>query len=382
MDSTPSPPAVTPSRLWSLDVLRGACALAVFLCHWHLWSDFAPRGAFERFVRGFLENGYSAFVNLTWPTGGHHPAVICFFVLSGFCIHYPAALRTLDGQPHPAWSVYFRRRFRRIMPAFWAACLLGLIFVLVEARHPSGSILLGEHATGSPGEISLRFAGLSGFYPREIFGGNYPLTTVAVEIVMYALYPAFHYFASRGHWTGLGLAFLALQVVALQLLNFLTPFWVFNSVLMLGIFWYVGALAADRFVKGRAHVRGIWFLLSWLGFLGLKGIPHFYGLNIIRQDAWAVVCALGMLWALGREARDPGARGRPLIRAMRYSGRISYSVYAMHAPAIMLATWLMIVVIGNRDYLLQLGATFTAALVATMVTFYGVERMFYRPRVE
>lgn len=353
----------------------------MFLSHWHLWSDFAPSGRAERFVRAFGENCYDTFVALTWPTGGHHPAVICFFVLSGFCIHYPFAQRALNAQPIAPWGEYFRRRFRRIMPAYWAACLLGLVFVAFELWRPSGSELLALHATAPFSEIVVRFTGLSGLYPREIFAGNYLLNTVAVEIVMYALYPWFHYHAIRGRWKILGIVFIAMQVAAVLLLQLVTPFWVFNSVLMLGLFWYLGALAAHFFVNRGARVPGWVFVVSWLAFLGLKMLPHFYGLNVLRQAAWALVCALGILWALHREAMHPESRDRPFVAAMRYSGKISYSLYAVHTPAIMLATWLLVVVVGSHDYFLQLAATFAASVAATLLTYYGVERVFYRPRV-
>jgi hypothetical protein len=47
----------------------------------------------------------------------------------------------------------------------------------------------------------------------------------------------------------------------------------------------------------------------------------------------------------------------------------------------MLATWGLIVFTGNRDYLVQLAATLAATAVATLLTHYRVERVFYRPRV-
>jgi peptidoglycan/LPS O-acetylase OafA/YrhL len=373
-------PAARPHRLWSLDVLRGGCALAVFLCHWHLWSDFAPRGGFERLVRAVGEYCYEAFTTLTWPTGGHHPAVICFFVLSGFCIHYPFAQRALAGLPFPGWKEYFSRRFLRIMPVFWAACLFGLIFVIAESCHATGDPLLATHAAASPGEIIVRFAAMAGLYPREIFAGNYPLITVAVEIVMYALYPLVHYQAVRGRWLGLGLAFAVMQLIAIWLLQFVSPYWVFNSVLMFGLFWYAGALAAHLYVTRRTSVRGIWFVAVWLAYLAVKATPHFYGLTLLKQAVWALVCTFGLLWALRRESLHPAARDRPVVVAMRYSGKISYSLYAMHTPAIMLTTWGLLVFTSNRDYLMQLAATLAATAALTLLAYYGVERVFYRPR--
>ena len=171
-----------------------------------------------------------------------------------------------------------------------------------------------------------------------------------------------------------------MQAGAVLLLRWVTPFWVFNSVFMLGLFWYFGAFAAEQFVRHGARIRGLWFFVAWGAFLGLKAVPHVYGLNILRQAAWALVCTLGILWVLRREERHPDWRDRPLVAAMRFTGRISYSLYAVHTPAIMLATWLLLVGFRQEDYLVQLAANLGASIAATLATYYGVERVFYRPR--
>ncbi len=375
----PSLPAAAPDRLWSLDVLRGVCAGVVFLSHWHLWSNFTPVGVGERFIREFGERLHDAVALLTWPTGGHHPAVIGFFVLSGFCIHYPFERRALAGEPPPGWADYFRRRFLRIMPVYWAACALGLLFVLVEHSAPSGSPLLALHAKSSVWDNVARFVALAGVYPQEIFAGNYILTTVTVEIFMYAAYPLFHRHAMRGNWTQLGGFFLALHLLAIGLLRFFTPYWVFNSIFMLGIFWHAGAFAAHRYLARRANVSGWWLLLSWVGFLALKATPQFYGLNLLKQAMWGLICAVGILWVLQREARHPGAAGSRSIAAFRSLGDLSYSLYAVHTPAIMLATWTLLRA-GVHNYSVQLAATLGASLAATLAVHFGIERAFYRPR--
>lgn len=378
MESAASPPAAAPTRLWSLDALRGACAGIVFVSHWHLWANFPPHGAFERAIRAVGEAGHEAFTTLAWPTGAHHPAVIGFFVLSGFCIHYPFERRALAGAAPPDWPDYFRRRFRRIMPVYWAACALGLIFAIAENTHPSGSALLHLHATAPVCDVLVRFAGLAGLYPHEIFAGNYILTTVAVELLMYAGYPLFFRYAARGAWRGLGATFLILHLVAILLLPFVTPFWVFNSPFMLGIFWYAGALTARLYLAGRGRLRFSWVLLAWLGFMALKAIPHFYGLNLLKQAAWGLVCALGILWAVRQEELRPCWRDHPVAAFLRRAGDVSYSLYAMHTPALMLATWALLLV-GIRSYSAQLAATLAASLAATLVVHYSLERHFYRP---
>ncbi len=380
MDNAGTPPAA-PARLWSLDVLRGLCAGIVFLSHWHLWSDFAPRPGFEAALRRAGDIGHDTLSLLMWPTGGHHPAVLGFFVLSGFCIHYPFERRALAGTRETRWPDYFRRRFWRIMPVYWAACALGLVFVAAETFRPSGSPLLTLHAMSSAGDALIRAVGLAGVVPREIFAGNYILTTVTVEIFMYAAYPIFHRFACRGRWRELWLAFFALHLGSIVMLRFFTPYWVFNSVFMLGLFWHAGAYAAHLYLTGRGRVSGLWLLLTWAIFLVLKYVPHFIGLNLLKQAAWGVVCTLGILWAVELERRRPHLGDLGLTRALRSVGTISYSLYAMHTPAIMLASWALLH-LGSRDYLLQLAATMAASVAATAAAHYGLERTFYRPRVD
>jgi hypothetical protein len=46
----------------------------------------------------------------------------------------------------------------------------------------------------------------------------------------------------------------------------------------------------------------------------------------------------------------------------------------------MLATWALLTFAGTPDYFAQLAATFAASAAATLLAYYGVERVFYRPR--
>ncbi|MEO7414813.1 MAG: acyltransferase [Opitutaceae bacterium] len=372
-----SPPA---PRLWTLDALRGACALIVFLNHWHLWSNFAPDGRWQHAVRRGGDLLYALLHEVSWPPGGHHPAVICFFVLSGFCIHYPYENRARAAFAGFDWPDYFRRRFWRIMPVYWTASLLGLALIAVEMARPSGSQLLQLHTEATTAGVAVRFAGLAGIYPREIFAGNYILNTVAVEMLMYALYPLFIRFASRGAWRTLGCIFSLGYLSTLLLVEVATPYWVFNSVFMLGIFWFLGAYAAHVFVVSQSCIRGLWPALAWITFTGLKFIPYFHGRNLVIQLCWGLVCALGILWLLGRERANLVKTSAGTKSVLQYFSRISYALYAVHTPVLMLATWSLLVTTHRQNYPLQLITGFLASAAATLAVYYGVERVFYRPR--
>ena len=366
-------------RYWTLDVLRGVCALIIFFSHWILFSNFTPAGAIENGIHRALHAAADAFAQLFWPLGANHPAVICFFVLSGFCIHIAYARDAQAGRRDVSWRGFYRRRFFRIMPVYWTATLLGCVFVAYEIRHPSGSPLLHLHAESSPIQLLVRFAGATDLYPHEIIAGNLPLNTVGIELLCYAAYPLFYAQAARGRWLGLGVFFLLLEGVGELLLRFASPFWVYNTVLMFGLFWFAGAFLADLVTRhGPRRCIGP-LIVTWALFIVLNQLPHFYGLSVIKQNVCGLGCYFGVQQALYLESRRVELGSTPVLRLMRFAGEISYSTYAVHTPILLLTTAALLQA-GITRYSIQLAATLTAAVAGTLVVYFQIERVFYRPR--
>ncbi len=361
-------------------MLRGACALTVFLNHWPLWSNFAPAGELETGVRTLLDGIYRVFIQLTWPTGGQHPALIGFFVLSGFCVHLPFERKIGLREWQPDWRGYLRRRFWRIMPVYWVGVGLGLLAVTAEHWRPTGDGLLALHTTASPWQVAARLGGWAGVWPEEIFAGNYILHTVGSEIVIYAVYPLFFVAAAAGRWWLLGLGALGLQLLALPLMQVVDPFVIFPSVVMMGLFWYFGALAAHLHVRRAWTVPGWWLGALWAGFLLLQRTPHFFGLNMIKQLIWGLLCTLVVVWLVGWESRHASARGRIGSRFLCWTGDISYPLYAVHTPVILLTNWALLVFGTGRSYGLQLALNLMVPLVVTLVVHHSIEKRLYRPR--
>jgi len=359
-------------------MLRGVCALTVFLNHWPLWSNFAPHGAAETSAHDGLAWFYHVFIQLTWPTGGQHPALIGFFVLSGFCIHLPFERRMGEAGWRPEWRAYFGRRGRRILPVYWVGVSLGLLFVVAEYWRPSGDGLLMLHSQATPLQIAARYGGWSGLWPEEIFAGNYILHTVGTEIVIYAAYPGFFWLAASGRWRLLLLLAVGLHLLLLPLLQVIDPFVLFPGVVVMGLFWYLGALAAHLRVRQAWTPRGWWLGALWAGFLALQMTPHFFGLNLIKQALWGVLCMFGLLWIVAWECRHEKARGRLLTRFLCWTGDISYPLYAVHTPVILLTNWALITFGPTRSYTAQLGLNLWVPLAVTLAVHYGIERRFYR----
>ncbi|MEN9634643.1 MAG: hypothetical protein RL077_3047 [Verrucomicrobiota bacterium] len=359
--------------------MRGACALVVFLNHWFLYSNFAPVGSIETWIHGWLLLVYNGFTALTWPTGGQHPAVIGFFVLSGFCIHGPFERRLMTGGARIAWRNYFVRRSLRIMPVYWTGALLGLVLLAVVGWRPPGDVLLSLHTMATPAQIAARLGGYSGLWPEEVYVGNVTLGSVAVEILIYIAYPLFYSGAAAGRWWLLGVVAIGLQLAALPLWPFIPPIVLFGSVLVMVFFWFLGALAAHLREKHAWRVSGWWIFGVWVLFLVLKQIPHFYGLNMLKQAVWGVVCMLVIGWLLDWEKRYEFLKGRATWQLLRWFGTISYPLFAIHTPVIFLVNWGMLAVIGSHSYSWQLALNLIATLATATWVHLAVERRFYRP---
>jgi len=234
MPANPSP------RYWSLDVLRGWCALAVFGTHWVLGGSFVPDGTVATGIHRGLALLHEGFVALAWPTGGQHPAVVCFFVLSGFCVHGPFERRYAQPGTVVPWRDYFIRRTRRIMPVYWAATLLGLMVVAAQHWRPVADPVVILHTLGTPAQLAARALGYAGLWPEEIFLGNPTLGTVGIEILIYLAYPLFFRAARAGQWALLGGVALGMHLLALALQPCINPFVLFGSILIMALFWYFG----------------------------------------------------------------------------------------------------------------------------------------------
>ena len=94
----------------ALTGLRGVAAGFVFLFHYHY---FYPDIRLDQSVPvlGWV---------LQFPLGFGFMGVDLFFVLSGFLLTLPFAAARLSGSAPPALGRYFRRRFMRVFPAYYA----------------------------------------------------------------------------------------------------------------------------------------------------------------------------------------------------------------------------------------------------------------------
>lgn len=280
----------TMDRVSGLDSVRFICALWVFFGHGAapaLHNPFAD-GSFANFAfRGFFGNIWSGAA-----------AVIIFFVISGFCIHYPFA----GSDKRPRLKEFYTRRFLRLLvPVAVAIPLSALIRVRLTLFQDS------------------------------------ILWSLLAELIYYICYPLLRAAQLRfGSWRGIVIASFAVGFAVAAMNpsagNYPSYGPAFNWLLGLPC-WLLGCLIAESARVGtlrhvssaaiwvwRAAILGAACVCSVLRYHSPIGYP--WTLNL-----FAVAVALWL-------QREIALRQRVApFAVLEWAGLWSYSLYLIHVPA-------------------------------------------------
>jgi peptidoglycan/LPS O-acetylase OafA/YrhL len=310
----------------AIDQLRGVLACWVLLAHLVPWAVCA-QGADA--VPGAALRLSHAAERLFQPHAETHPAVLCFIVLSGYCIHRNGWRR--KGGSVPAYAC---RRFFRITPVFLLATLAGAAsFPLCVAR--AADVTYGVTVTTriAPELLLAKVLGLAAVYPRLLFPAaqaNAPLHTVMVEDWLYATYPLLVVLVlRRSSERALWALILAVWVGGVALMTWspgLARWWHTASLPGFLLYWWIGAKCVDANFAARLWRGRFGLLLAW-GLLTLAVLgPGWPALVECRKALFA--CLAGAFIAR--------VDARPLLEArlLEEVGKAGYSLYALHAPLI------------------------------------------------
>lgn len=356
----------------NLDALRGLLAVYVALghCRWLLWGGHAawlatPHDAWQTvpvYASAALRYG--------------REAVMVFFVLSGFFIHFRAAEAKSRDQFSAA--TFYRRRWHRLAPPFFfalavtVACdLIGRMWwpTLYEAR--TGDPLLdATFARGGYSQASVVPAVL--LLPSSLgmdFGSNGPLWSLAFEAVYYAIYPVWLWVRRRS-WAA---AFLAIPALCLSLA--LSPSGAFPiTVMMYYPIWLVGALLAERMVTVGVPRRAV-----GIGAALFAGGAALYVLAapILVAVIASLVFGGGLVLAFG----GAQSRDRLLLPLFERLGVRSYTIYIVHFPIVALISAYVFEKYGSRPMHGWLALAGAIACVGVGVACFEVcERHFLHSR--
>jgi peptidoglycan/LPS O-acetylase OafA/YrhL len=379
-----------------LDGLRGLAAFYVLLQHAYqiLWVGYSGYvGVGEGGAFGHLL-AYTAMQLTRYGT----QAVLVFFLISGFCIHYRQATVlarspvTSAETPLMNYKAYAWRRFRRLYPPLALALVLTATFDYVGARltpnlYADGTwVSQGHSVIALAGNLALQ-SGLS----VPVFGSDAPLWSLGFEFWFYLLYPVLLFVSMRA---GPGRSFLAILAVSgmmfgvMQITGIQSPsvglvnfpgFWLWR-ILAYWAVWAAGALIADMYA-GRMRTPDLRFIgpfgvaLVLLAWIKVVKLGPSYQDDVLWGTGFALVMAYTMLCPPGWFAMLV----QRMARLLTGLGDISYSLYTVHYPFLLLlsAWWL-----SSHDRL-PLGPELACvglagSLALAVICWFMVERHFVR----
>jgi peptidoglycan/LPS O-acetylase OafA/YrhL len=363
----------------ALTGLRGVAAFLVFLYHYEVLHPGIRLDLAVPLIGKALQ----------FPLGFGFVGVDFFFVLSGFLLSLPFARAALERQPLPPLKPYFRRRFLRVFPAYYAQ-----LFIILAV----GSWFTVWQPLG----ISEFLAHLVMFFNigwepvRPLVGIWW---TLPVEMGFYLLLPLLAPFLNPRRWIPILLGGLLISVLyrawagahfgtagsaqaflaASQLPGNLAEF-------------LLGATAALVVQNAAVHERprpAAW-VLDLMFLLGLL-LPAFWLWNVVLSAGadywlghWGMVVAplvLGLPLSIAVLSLYWGSRIGTLLLANRpiyFLGLISYSLYLWHF-VVMRQLQLM----AGENYTdwphwMTFPLTTVSVVMVASLSYFLVERPFYR----
>lgn len=310
--------------------------------------------------------------------GSGNLGVDLFFLLSGFVITYTYLDRLGRGTPG-AVRRFFILRFARIYPAHLATLLLVVALVAVSS------------AIGSPPHDERRFSLLS--FIMNLFmlqavppalSWNDPAWSISAEFLAYLFFPLAVPVLARLTARSAGITaavILSIGVPAMGIVVATADEWVYWSGyvliwLRIAVAFPVGCLL---YVVWRSRPPGEW--ARWGGAISLTGVIGVIAACLLTPPAraltlpvWAypflALLIFGLASALGWISRLLSTR------VMVWSGKISYSVYLIHFPIVLLTVTLLERMQPLNNPALRIGVLLCllgAVIGAGAALFYVVE---------
>jgi peptidoglycan/LPS O-acetylase OafA/YrhL len=317
-------------RLLSLDLVRGAAALAVFLGHLRavLFPDF-----------GSLANPSIGEKIFYFSTGLGHQAVVVFFVISGFFV----GGSVVASQQRFCLAKYLISRLVRLwivlLPALVLTALADLGIQKLKPEILAGGYYQnwssGPHPESIASNSFQTFLGNIIFLQTircPVFGTNSPLWSLANEFWYYMAFPAVTILLGWSVENGKKLQ----RVLAA---GFLIWLWVFLPpgiqaafcLWLLGVGVYLLAGKVPSYLKRSILILGGLVFVACL--YASKKTPNITGVHISTD--WIVGIGFAF-WLLGL-CQNSGCTVYPwLRRVIKFISESSYTLYVCHFPLVIL----------------------------------------------
>jgi peptidoglycan/LPS O-acetylase OafA/YrhL len=301
--------------------LRGLAAIWVVL--FHIWNRFYP-GLGVNLHPVSLPSDGTVSLRVAFALFGYgYVGVSLFFVLSGFCIHLPQAKAfAATGSDQLVALNFFRRRFWRLYPAYFASLVLT---ALVLGLFPVALWFLRDKPFNLIEAFGLRGAVANALFLQHVFpdslGFNGVYWTLLYEVQFYALYPALLWCARR-----FGFGTVAIALLGCELALIANPSPIRNIFLDRYFEWYLGMLIAERTASGRSLTSG--WVVAIAGLVSGVIVTFYVAAWPYRDLLFSIGCAGLIPPVLSNRSRLLASA--PFV----WLGMISYSLYLVHVPLI------------------------------------------------
>jgi peptidoglycan/LPS O-acetylase OafA/YrhL len=323
-----------------------------------------------------------------------------FFVLSGFLLFLPYARAIINKTPFPSTRKFYIRRALRILPAYWVALALIVLF------------LAPHYGTSNPlVDVGLHTFMLHSWSTATIESINPPFWTMAIESQYYVLLPlvagAIFLLMKSAHvrlvWGLAGLLFATPFIYAVfaevvqryrsDLSQNLTIFYVFGflSVFATGglcsfIYTY---LLSRKWPQPKITRLGRWLGGGGLLLLALYVVLSFMKLGLENERGikyWTLGVPIlqfgygGVL--LGAALAFQSWRRVLSLRPIRFIGTISYSLYIWNIPLFVYVVLPLAEKFGGGGLTLlaSLVGIFVVIIPVSFISYRFVEKPFYSLR--
>lgn len=274
-----------------LDLIRFLAATCVVL--YHTWDFLYPEAKNH------------------WPG---HEAVVVFFVISGYVIMHAAS------RPGVTLPVYIQHRVARILPAAFAALLLGSVFALMAGENPLLPVI-----------VNMFFLGESGLWMVSA-PVNAPYWSLNYEVWYYTIFAAWIY-APRRHrlLATLIAAALAGPKIVLLMPIWLMGVWLYRRLPVFGNWQALVLFAGTALAVAVLHHYGVSAnLRSWLYEIFPPAWRFGHSTQVLYDLILGVIVCLH--FAAAASLAPLAALLQILQRPIRYLASFTFSAYLFHTP--------------------------------------------------
>ncbi len=307
-----------------LDQMRGIAVISVFLYHALRFAFGYDKLPWGEWVSDFsVPKTFLAVLPLSFGDAG----VPIFFVISGFCIH-------LSFSNYPQWLTFWKRRFFRLYPAYFAALLLFALLI------PLSKV---NFSTSGIGQLASHIFFIHNFNYYTFYTINPAFWSLAIEIQLYLLYPVLLFLVRRLGWRK-SLLIIATLEISLRMISGIVfiysgtldpPWFRFNGLpLYYWYSWSIGVVIADAYLGEKKVPFANHSLIGWLG---LAIFSSFTKPTVSLSFLFFALATATAIAKLISNQSLPLRLPRSLTNYLSDIGGLSYSIYLLHQPLLPLA---------------------------------------------